>query len=447
MSASKPLDGVRVIDISTSYAAPVAAMYLADLGADVIKVERPVVGDDTRHWGPPFSNGESAWFLSANRDKQSLCLDISSPAGHDVLIRMLEDADVFIENINPGKLERLGLDPADLTARFPKLIYCSISGYGLTGPDRELPGYDLIAQAGSGLMSVTGARGGLPQRMSTALSDVAAGTQAALAVCAALVRQQRTGEGEIVDVSLLEADLALLAPRIASYLMGAPEPEPCDATDSVLTVYQVFSTSDRPIVVAVGNDRMWVRFCQAIGLPDLADDERLRTNEGRVEHRETILPAISEALRTRPSQEWLDVLGELGVPCARIASLSEVVDSPQVKARGAIVRSTHPVAGPTGLVTSPWRLGSLDRTCIRPAPALGEHGREVLLGSGLTAEEIDRLVADDVVWLPQTDTLPLDQHRSTMLLSGYDSDTATSEDHLCGPQLPQPCPGSEGQGP
>ena len=225
MNGEGPLSGVRVVDVSTSYAGPTATMYLGDMGADVIKVERPETGDDARLWGPPFvgdeAGGESAWFLSANRNKRSVCLDLSTQEGLAALMRLLDGTDVFVENINPAKLEKRGLDPKALRERFPRLIYCALSGFGLDGPDRARPGYDLIAQARSGLMSVTGAKGGTPQRVSTALSDVVAGMMAAFAVAAALVRQQSTGEGELVDVSLLDADLALMAPRVASWSLEA----------------------------------------------------------------------------------------------------------------------------------------------------------------------------------------------------------------------------------
>ena len=285
-----PLHGVRVVDISSSYAAPTASMYLGDMGAEVIKVE-PVRGDDARGWGPPFLNGEAAWFLSVNRNKRSLCLDIRRPAGRDVLFDLLKTADVFIENLNPSKLEKHGLGLQGLAERFPHLVICALSGFGLTGPDAALPGYDLIAQARSGMMSVTG-DDGVPQRVSTALSDVAAGTVAAFAIAAALVKQRTTGVGEIVDVALLEADLAFMSPRIASFLAGEPEPRPCGGTDSVVAVYQPFQTSDRPIVVALGNDRLWERACAALELEALAADPELATNAGRRSHRTRVVTAF-----------------------------------------------------------------------------------------------------------------------------------------------------------
>ena len=387
------------MDLSTSYAGPTATMYLGDMGADVIKVERPETGDDARYWGPPFVGEEAAWFLSANRNKRSACLDISQEDGLAALMRLLKDADVFVENLNPGKLERRGLDPKTIRARFPRLVYCALSGFGLDGPDRDRPGYDLIAQARSGLMSVTGEPGGTPQRVSTALSDTATGMVAAFAISAALVRQQCTGEGELVDVSLLGADLALMAPRIASFLAGEPEPRPSGGTDSVLAVYQPFQTADRPLVVAVGNDKMWLRFCRALGLEDLAEDPGLATNAGRRERRGEVTEKVQERLLERPAEYWLERLREASVPRQAIQFLSEVVEDPQVEARGAIFEVEHPTAGPVRTLGSPWRLGSNGKQPIhRPAPVLGADTRAVLAEAGYAEEEIDALVEKGVAW-------------------------------------------------
>ncbi|PBI91928.1 E-cinnamoyl-CoA:R-phenyllactate CoA transferase [Rhodococcus erythropolis] len=384
-----PLSGLRVVDMTTSYAGPTAAMYLADLGATVIKVERPGHGDDTRGWGPPFVGGTSAWFASANRNKQSLVLNLRSDEGREVLLRLLDTADVFLQNMNPAKLVRMGIDGETLRARNPRLIYCAMSGFGLDGPDSHLPGYDLVAQARSGIMSVTGEAGGAPQRVSTALSDVVTGMSAAIAINAALVRQARTGEGELIDVSLLDTDLALMAPRIASFHAGEPEPAPSGGTDSVLAVYQSFEASDRSLVVAIGNDAMWTRFCRAVGLPELATNSALADNAGRREHRSTITPRISERLAARTAADWLRIFGEIDVPAASVQSLSEVVKDPQVVARGALM----PVPGSGGeLVTvhSPFRLASQPARNER-FPDLGEHTREVMLEIGYSEEQIDSL--------------------------------------------------------
>ncbi|MQA83576.1 MAG: CoA transferase [Streptosporangiales bacterium] len=393
-----PLAGVRVVDLTTSYAGPVAAMYLGDLGADVVKVER-VEGDDARGWGPPFVDGTSAWFLSANRNKRGVALDITRPQGRAVLDRLLSSADVFVENLNPGKLARLGLDPAQTRRRHPRLIYCALSGFGLTGPDAGLPGYDLVAQARSGLMSVTGEEGGMPQRVSTALSDIVCGLVAALAVTAALRRQEQTGAGELVDVSLLDADLALMAPRIASFLAGEPEPRPSGGKDSVIAVYQPVPTADRPIVVAAGSDAIWRRLCAVLDLPDLADDPRLTSNAGRRAHRDHVLARIEARLRTAPAEYWLKRLGEAGVPAASVQTLSGVTADPQVRARGAITELEYGDL-PVRAVRSPWLLDSQQTRPDRPPPRLGWDTRSVLAELGFGEEEVESLIASGVAAAP-----------------------------------------------
>ena len=399
MAASAgPLAGIRVIDISTSYAGPTTSMYLGDMGAEVVKVERPGSGDDARSWGPPFVEGESAWFLSANRNKRSVCIDLSTDGGLELLMRLIETADVFVENLNPGKLRQLGLHPDDVRRRCPGLVYCAVSGFGLDGPDHDRPGYDLMAQARSGLMSVTGAKGGTPQRVSTALSDVVAGIIAAFAISSALVGRERTGEGELIDVSLLEGDLALMAPRIAAFAAGAEEPRPSGGTDSVLAIYQPFETGDAPIVLAVGNDRMWARCCGVLELDELAADPELATNAGRRARREEVIEAIAGRLAGRSAREWLQRFAEVGVPCQPVQRLSEVVADPQVVARGSIGTHEHPAAGAYTAVRAPWRLASADRGPDGPPPLLGAHTLEVLAEAGVGADEREALLAAGIVW-------------------------------------------------
>lgn len=398
-----PLAGIRVVDLSTSYAGPTATMYLADLGAEVIKVERPRIGDDARHWGPPFLDGMSAWFASANRNKRSISADIRSPAGAEVLSRLLTRADVLVQNFNPSKLDRLGLTPSIIRERHPRLIYCALSGFGLTGPDYALPGYDLIAQARSGLMSVTGAAGGPPQRVSTALSDIVAGIVAALAITAAIRGQERTGRGETIDVSLLDADLALMAPRVASFLAGEPEPRPSGATDSVLAIYQTFETSDRPIVVAVGNDQLWRRFCSVVGLDYLADREDLATNAGRRQNRRQLVEIVAKRFVTAPSDHWLKRLQEAGIPSAPVMSLGEVVNDGQVRDRASI----YSFAGSElSAVRPPWRMESQPGLLTELPPQLGAHTIDILRELEFSEPEIAKMMENGEGSYPPHEQLP-----------------------------------------
>lgn len=394
--ARGPLTGLRVVDLTTSYAGPTASMYLADLGADVIKVERPA-GDDARGWGPPFVDGASAWFASANRNKRSVVIDLRSAEGLAVLHELIAGADVFMQSINPAKLDRLGIAPASLSARFPRLIYCALSGYGLDGPHHDLPGYDLAAQAKSGMMSVTGAAGGSPQRVSTALSDIVTGMSAALAISAAVVRQRAHNVGDVIDVSLLDSDLALMAPRIASFLAGEPEPAPSGGTDSVLAVYQSFQTADRDIIVAIGNDAMWHRFCDAIELSELGARPHLATNAGRREHRAEIISVVAERMARRTAGVWMAALSAAAVPSSLVQTLSEVVEDPQVTARGSFM--PVPGAATEGLFTvrSPFRLGSVPEPWNDRFPEVGAHTREVLEEFGMSRERIEQLIGQGTV--------------------------------------------------
>lgn len=395
-----PLSKIRVVDLSSSYAAPTTSMYLADMGADVIKVE-PVRGDDARGWGPPFVGDDAAWYLTANRGKRSVCLDIRSPTGLDATNKLIATADVVLLNIVPTKLASAGLDPQELRERHPNLVICVVSGYGMDGPDASLPGYDLIAQARSGIMSVTGAAGGSPQRVSAPLSDVAAGTVAAFAIASALVRQQTTGEGEIIDIALLEADLAFMRPRITCVGAGDPEPKPSGGGDSVVAIYQPFETKDLPVVVAIGNDRQWERARAALDLPQWTGAEDLMTNAGRRSRRAEVVAGVQEALAVMTRDEALGVMNNAGIPAAPILFLSEVIEDEHLRARGALVERKARSGEAYLDVAPPWKLASVDRNDGFVSPAeKGAHTREVLQGVGLTAQRIEDLMTEGAAWAP-----------------------------------------------
>ncbi|MEB3102104.1 CaiB/BaiF CoA transferase family protein [Ferviditalea candida] len=375
----RPLSGITVVDITTSYAGPYCSMLLADMGAEVIKVEKTKEGDDCRQWGPPFINGESAWFLSANRNKKSVSLDVFDPKGKKILYQLVEKSDVFIENLKPDKLDRSGLAYEDINKVNSGIIYCALSGFGLTGPYRNRPGYDLIAQATSGLMSVTGESNGRPQRVGTAVSDIVTGFIAAFCIASSLLKKEKTGKGELIDTSLLDVDLALMAPRITSYLADGAEPRPSGGTDSVLVVYQAVRTSDEDIIVATGTDSIFRRFCLAIDLPELAEDERFQSNALRRQHRLQLLALIEQQMLRKPAVYWLEKLTEHSVPCAPINYLEDVVKDPQILARDMIREIQHTAAGPVKIVGVPWRLGGSSSEFYLPPPLLGEHTEEVLI--------------------------------------------------------------------
>ena len=395
-----PLGNVRVLDLASSYAAPTTSMYLADMGADVVKVE-PVRGDDARGWGPPFIGEDAAWYLTANRRKRSVCLDIRTSAGLDAVYALMANADVVLLNIVPTKLAAAGLDPHEIRTRFPQLVVCVMSGYGMDGPDAGLPGYDLIAQARSGIMSVTGAAGGSPQRVSAPLSDVAAGTVAAFAIASALVRQQATGEGEIIDIALLEADLAFMRPRITCVAAGDPVPQPSGGGDSVVAIYQPFETQDDPIVVAIGNDRHWERARKALDLPDWTGADDLATNAGRRNRRPEVVAAVQDAIAAMTRAEALQVLNDAGIPAAPIFSLADVIEDEHLRSRGALVERRTRTGEDYIDVAPPWRLASVDRNDGFTAPAeKGAHTRDALEAAGLSTETIDQLLTEGAAWAP-----------------------------------------------
>ena len=380
-----PLEGVRVLDLSRILAGPWTAQTLADLGAEVVKVERPGVGDDTRGWGPPWladgegrPTGESAYFLSANRGKRSITVEFAKPEGQEVIRRLAAASDILIENYKAGGLAKFGLDYEGLRAANPRLIYCSITGFGQTGPYRQRAGYDFLLQAMGGLMSVTGEPDGEPMKVGVAITDILTGMYAATAVLASLAERERSGEGQHIDLALFDVQVATLANQAMNYLVSGEEPRRLGNAHPNVVPYQVFRTADGFAVLAVGNDEQFRRFTACAGRPELAEDERFRTNAGRVRNRAALVPVVRALMAERTTAEWLALLEPAGVPCGPINGLRAAFADRQVQARGMVARLAHPLAGEVPVVASPMRFS---RTCVepgRPPPLLGEHTEAVL---------------------------------------------------------------------
>ena len=404
-----PLNGLRVLDFSRILAGPWAAQTMADLGAEVIKIERRFTGDDTRQWGPPFIAGEdgreipdAAYFHCANRGKKSLTLDLASAKGQEIVRRLAASSDILVENYKRGGLARYGLGYEDLRAVNPGLIYCSITGFGQTGPYADRAGYDFLIQAMGGLMSITGERddlpGGGPQKVGVAVTDVLTGLYTAIAALAALRERERTGRGRHVDMALFDVAVASTANQAMNYLVSGEAPGRMGNGHPNVVPYQSFATADRHVVVAVGNDSQFARFCEAGGRPELAGDERFRSNAGRVEHRDALIPALSAMMLTRTQAEWIAALEAVGVPCGPINGLDQIFADPQAIARELRIDLPHSEAGKVPGVANPIRYVDAPHDYPGGAPVLGEHTADVLGGIlGMDEGEIAALREDGVV--------------------------------------------------
>jgi len=402
-NAAGPLAGLRVLDLTRALSGPFATMILGDLGADVIKVEDIWHGDDTRRWGPPFQGDDAAYFLSVNRNKRGLSVNMKTPEGRDILRRLAARSDILIENFRPGTAARLGLGYDQLSRQNPRLIYASISGYGQTGPSAELPGYDAVAQAVSGMMSVTGEAGGKPVRSGTSSADIGAGMWALIGILAALHARESSGRGQLVDISLLDGQIAWLTYVAGKYFATGVTPGRHGSAHENLTPYQAFPTADAPLMVAVGSDGLWRRFAAATGLDELADDPRYATNPDRVRHRDTLIPLIERALAARGCAEWTDLLNAAGVPAGPVNTVPAALEHPQAVAREMVVEIEHPVAGKLKMLGSPIKLSAHPPPTSpapyirRPPPTLGQHTDEILAEDGLTAGQIATLREQGVV--------------------------------------------------
>lgn len=383
------LSHIRVLDLTRVLAGPWCAQTLADFGADVIKVERPGAGDDTRHWGPPYlkdadgaDTAEAAYYLAANRNKRSVTVDIATPEGQQIVRELAAQSDVVLENYKVGQLKKYGLDYESLRAVKPDLVYCSVTGFGQTGPYAHRAGYDFIVQGIGGFMSITGERdgepGGGPQKAGVAIADLATGLYSTIAVLAALTHRDRTGEGQYIDMALLDVQVALLANMNTNFLASGKPPVRWGNAHPNIVPYQTFQTSDGWIIVAVGNDGQFRKFVEAGGRPELADDERFATNPSRVRHRDTLVPILAEMVKARGKADWIDALEAAGVPCGPINDLDEVFDNEQVVARGMQVSLPHPSGADAKLVRNPIRMSATPPDARTAPPLLGAQTDDVL---------------------------------------------------------------------
>jgi len=373
-----PLQGIRVLDLTRVLAGPYCTMFLGDLGAEVVKIEQPGVGDDTRSWGPPFVGGESAYFLCINRNKRSLSLDLKSDRGTELLGRLAESADVLVENFRPGTMDRFGLGEKDLRKANPRLIYASLSGFGADGPMRDWPGYDLIVQAWGGLMSITGAPDGEPTKVGVAIIDIVAGLMLGKTIVAALFARERHGIGQKIETSLLEAEVACLINTGSNYLLEGKIPGRWGNAHPSIVPYQSFKTRDSFLVVGVASEGIWRRFCHVIERPELADDARFAKNPERVEHRAELISVLTDLFLERDTSTWITLLGDAGIPCAPVQTIDQVFGSPQVHHRKMLVQVQHPTAGTLPMAGLPVKLSATPASIRLAPPLLGQHSEEVL---------------------------------------------------------------------
>lgn len=393
------LSGIRVLDLSRVLAGPYCSMILGDLGADVIKVERPGVGDETRHWGPPFAApGESAYFLCVNRNKRSITVDMKKPEGIGIIKSLAQKSDVFLENFTPGTTEGLGVGYETIREINPGIIYCSITGFGPDGPYRNRAGYDLAVSALGGLMGITGEPDGPPVKVGVAITDVTTGISAQGAICAALYAREKTGRGQRIDLSLLETQVSALVNIASSYLVSGEIPRRWGTAHETIVPYQGFETKDKYVIVAVGNDQLWIKFCKVLGRPELAQDPRFKTNPLRVQNRKECIGILAPIMKTRNRDEWVELLNREAIPCAPINTMDEVFSNPQVLHRKMLAEIEHPTAGKIKLAGIPVKYSEAEASIRRPPPLLGQHTAEILSEVlGYEAARIEKLKAEGVL--------------------------------------------------
>jgi formyl-CoA transferase len=373
------LRGVRVLDLSRVLAGPYCTMMLGDLGADIIKIEAPGLGDDTRHWGPPFApGGESAYFLCVNRNKRSMTLNLKSDQGLKILHGLIKQSDILVENFRVGTMQRWGLDYHKLQNLRPGLIYCTITGYGYTGPNRHLAGYDFIIQAQGGLMSITGPEAGEPYKVGVAIADITAGLFASNAILAALYEHERCGRGQRIDISLLDSQIAWLANVGSNYLISNEKPIRYGNAHPNIVPYQTFKARDGYFALGIGNDNQWRQFCEKAGKKEWSDDLRFSTNSSRVENRKVLISLLEELFSQSDIPHWLSILEASGIPCGPINSIDQALQDPQVQAREMVIDVPHPSAGTFRMVASPLKIPTAPTEVRLPPPMLGEHTEQIL---------------------------------------------------------------------
>jgi formyl-CoA transferase len=396
---AQALEDIKVLDLSRVLAMPYCSMMLGDLGAQIIRVERPGIGDETRHWGPPWAGDQSAYYLCTNRNKKSITVDLKKKEGQEIILRLARRSDIFLENFLPGSLAEMGLGYEQIRAVNPAIIYASVTGYGQDGPYRDLPGFDFIIQAQGGLMSIIGENDGPPMKVGVAIVDITAGVFACSAILAALHHRERTGIGQQIDIALLDSQVAWLANQASNYLISGKVPRRMGNAHPNIVPYEAFEAKDGIyIALGVGNDNQWQKFCKLAKLENLTHDPRYATNPKRVENRKELVSFLREIFRQKTSAEWLQILAEAEVPCGPINTIDRVFADPQVLARGMLVEMEHPVTGKYRVVGSPMKLSETPVRYQTPPPRLGEYTEEILRDIlGYESAQISRLKKENVI--------------------------------------------------